>query len=79
MACKARLRFRLNRRALDAKDHPAQSLLTRDVLFTVPDDAGGWQHIDLKPYDVNVAEHKRVAVTIEWLDQLLQALEKKAA
>ncbi|MBC6609686.1 carboxypeptidase-like regulatory domain-containing protein [Hymenobacter sp. BT507] len=62
------LRFRLNVRALDANDHPAASLLTQDVQFAVPDDApGGWQHIDLKPYQVCVGDNQRVAVTIEWL------------
>jgi len=64
------LRFRLNVRTLDAQDHPAASLLTQDVQFTVPDDATGWQHINLKPYDVSVGNNKRVAVTIEWLDGL---------
>jgi hypothetical protein len=61
------LRFRLNVRALDAQDHPAASLLTRDILFTVANHATGWQHINLKPYEVNVAQQKRVAITLEWL------------
>jgi hypothetical protein len=64
------LRFRLNVRTLDADDHPAASLLTQDVQFTVPDETHGWQHIDLKPYNVCVGNNKRVAVTIEWLDGL---------
>lgn len=62
------LRFRLNVRALDADDHPATSLLTHDVQFVVPDNARGWQHMDLKPYDVCVGDNKRITVTIEWLD-----------
>jgi hypothetical protein len=62
------LRFRLNVRAVDADDHPAASLLSHDVQFTVAAGATGWQHINLKPYDVNVAQHERVAITIEWLD-----------
>lgn len=62
------LKFRLNVRALDADDHPAAALLTRDVVFDVPNAASGWQHIDLRPYDVNVGPHARVAVTLEWLD-----------
>jgi hypothetical protein len=62
------LKFRLNVRALDADDHPAEALLTRDVIFGVPDQASRWQHIDLKPYDVNVGSHARVAITLEWLN-----------
>lgn len=62
------LRFRLNVRALDAEDHPATSLLTQDVQFTVGAGATGWQHIDLQPYTVNVGQHGRVAVTVEWLE-----------
>ncbi|UOR07044.1 carboxypeptidase-like regulatory domain-containing protein [Hymenobacter aerilatus] len=65
------LRFRLNVRTLDADDHPATSLLTQDVQMTIPDDApAGWQHIDLKPYQVCVGDNKRIAVTLEWLDGL---------
>ena len=62
------VRFRLNVRALDAEDHPAASLLTRDVQVAVPNRTTGWQHIDLKQYDVKVGPNKRVAVTLEWLD-----------
>lgn len=62
------LRFRLNVRALDAEDHPAASLLAQDVQFTVATGATGWQHINLKPYDVYVGQHERIAITIEWLD-----------
>jgi hypothetical protein len=62
------LRFRLNVRAVDADNHPAASLLTQDVQFTVPDSINGWQHIDLRPYNVNVGTEQRVAVTIEWLE-----------
>lgn len=62
------LRFRLNVRALDAEDHPAASLLSQDVQFAVAAGATGWQHIDLKPYQVNVGQQERVAVTVEWLD-----------
>ena len=36
--------------------------------FTVPDSAAGWQHLDLKPYNLNVGAHSRIAVTLEWLD-----------
>jgi hypothetical protein len=61
------VKFRLNVRALDANDHPAEALLTRDVVFDVADDASGWQRINLKPYDVNVGAHSRVAVTLEWV------------
>ncbi|WP_158023073.1 carboxypeptidase-like regulatory domain-containing protein [Hymenobacter coccineus] len=61
------VRFRLNVRAVDADNHPAASLLTQDVQFTVPDSARGWQHIDLRPYNVNVGAEARVAVTLEWL------------
>ena len=62
------LRFRLNLRALDSQDHPATSLLTQDVQFTVPDSTAGWQHLDLKPYNINVGPQNRIAVTLEWLD-----------
>jgi hypothetical protein len=62
------LGFRLNVRALDAEDHPATSLLTQDVQFAVAAGATGWQHIDLKPYGVNVGQQERIAITIEWLD-----------
>lgn len=63
------LRFRLNVRALDDADHPAASLLTQDVQFAVPNDAPrGWQHIDLKPYQICVGNNKRIAVTLEWLE-----------
>lgn len=61
------VKFRLNVRALDADDHPAEALLTRDVVLGIADDASGWQHIDLKPYEVNVGPHNRVAVTLEWV------------
>ncbi|MGY2134819.1 carboxypeptidase-like regulatory domain-containing protein [Hymenobacter sp. HD11105] len=61
------LLFRLNVRALDAKGHPSHSLLTRDVLVSVANGATGWQHIDLKPFDVQIGNHERVAVTLEWL------------
>ncbi|QIL74623.1 hypothetical protein [Hymenobacter sp. HDW8] len=61
------LRFRLNVRALDDNDQPTTSLLTRDVQFGVADGATGWQHIDLKPYDVQVGNNQRVIVTLEWL------------
>jgi hypothetical protein len=62
------VKFRLNVRALDAQDHPAAALLTRDVIIRVPDGASGWQHIDLKGLDVNVGQQARVAVTLEWLN-----------
>lgn len=62
------LRFRLNVRALDSQDHPAASLLTQDVQFTVADSTASWQHIDLKPYNINVGPQDRIAVTLEWLD-----------
>jgi hypothetical protein len=62
------LRFRLNVRALDDQDHPAASLLTQDVQFTVADSTAGWQHLDLKPYNINVGAQDRIAVTLEWLD-----------
>jgi hypothetical protein len=62
------LKFRLNVRALDKDDAPAEALLTRDVVFSVANQAVGWQHIDLRPYDVNVGQHERMAVTLEWLD-----------
>lgn len=62
------LKFRLNVRALDALDHPAEALLTQDVIITVATQAQGWQHIDLRPYNVNVSNRARVAVTLEWLD-----------
>ena len=61
------VRFRLNVRAVDTDNHPAASLLTQDVQFAVPDSARGWQHIDLRPYNVNVGAEARVAVTLEWL------------
>lgn len=61
------VRFRLNVRTVDAASHPAASLLTQDVQFTVPDSTSGWQHIDLRPYNVNVGPAGRVAVTLEWL------------
>ena len=62
------LRFRLNVRALDSQDHPAASLLTQDVQFTVADSTASWQHLDLKPYNINVGTQDRIAVTLEWLD-----------
>jgi hypothetical protein len=62
------LRFRLNVRALDGQDHPAASLLTQDVQFAVADSTASWQHLDLKPYNVNVGAQHRIAVTLEWLD-----------
>ncbi len=62
------LRFRLNVRALDSQDHPAASLLTQDVQFAVADSTASWQHLDLKPYNINVGPQKRIAVTLEWLD-----------
>lgn len=62
------LRFRLNVRALDSQDHPAASLLTQDVQFTVADSTASWQHLDLKPYNINVGPQDRIAVTLEWLD-----------
>ncbi|MGI4741139.1 MAG: carboxypeptidase-like regulatory domain-containing protein [Janthinobacterium lividum] len=62
------LRFRLNVRALDNQDHPAASLLTQDVQFAVADSTASWQHLDLKPYNINVGPHNRIAVTLEWLD-----------
>jgi hypothetical protein len=62
------LRFRLNVRALDSQDHPAASLLTQDVQFTVADSTASWQHLDLKPYNINVGPQRRIAVTLEWLD-----------
>ncbi|NML64632.1 carboxypeptidase-like regulatory domain-containing protein [Hymenobacter sp. RP-2-7] len=62
-----RVRFRLNVRAVDADNHPAASLLTQDVQLALSDSARGWQHIDLRPYNVNVGAAKRVAVTLEWL------------
>ncbi|SFP86168.1 carboxypeptidase-like regulatory domain-containing protein [Hymenobacter arizonensis] len=62
------LKFRLNVRALNSEDHPSVALLTRDVIFSVPNQASGWQHIDLRAYDINVGVHARVAVTLEWLD-----------
>lgn len=62
------LRFRLNVRALDSQDHPAASLLTQDVQFTVADSTASWQHLDLKPYNINVGMQDRIAVTLEWLD-----------
>jgi len=62
------LRFRLNVRALDGQDHPAASLLTQDVQFTVADSTASWQHLDLKPYNINVGSQNRIAVTLEWLD-----------
>lgn len=61
------LRFRLNVRTLDADGLPTTSLLTRDVQVSVADGATGWQHIDLKPYDVQVGNNQRVIVTLEWL------------
>jgi hypothetical protein len=62
------LRFRLNVRALDSQDHPAASLLTQDVQFAVADSTASWQHLDLKPYNINVGPQSRIAVTLEWLD-----------
>lgn len=62
------LRFRLNVRTLDSQDHPAASLLTQDVQFTVADSTASWQHLDLKPYNINVGPQSRIAVTLEWLD-----------
>jgi hypothetical protein len=62
------LRFRLNVRALDSQDHPAASLLTQDVQFAVADSTASWQHLDLKPYNINVGPQNRIAVTLEWLD-----------
>jgi len=62
------LRFRLNVRALDSQDHPAASLLTQDVQFAVADSTASWQHLDLKPYNINVGPHNHIAVTLEWLD-----------
>jgi len=62
------LRFRLNVRTLDSQDHPAASLLTQDVQFTVADSTASWQHLDLKPYNINVGPQNRIAVTLEWLD-----------
>jgi hypothetical protein len=62
------LRFRLNVRALDSQDHPATSLLTQDVQFAVADSTASWQHLDLKPYNINVGPQSRIAVTLEWLD-----------
>ena len=62
------LRFRLNVRALDSQDHPAASLLTQDVQFAVADSTANWQHLDLKPYNINVGPQTRIAVTLEWLD-----------
>jgi hypothetical protein len=62
------LRFRLNVRALDNQDHPAASLLTQDVQFAVADSTASWQHLDLKPYNINVGPQSRIAVTLEWLD-----------
>lgn len=62
------LRFRLNVRALDSQDHPAASLLTQDVQFAVADSTANWQHLNLKPYNINVGPQNRIAVTLEWLD-----------
>lgn len=62
------LRFRLNVRALDGQGHPAASLLTQDVQFAVADSTASWQHLDLKPYNINVGPQHRIAVTLEWLD-----------
>jgi hypothetical protein len=62
------LRFRLNVRALDSQDHPTASLLTQDVQFAVADSTASWQHLDLKPYNINVGPQNRIAVTLEWLD-----------
>jgi hypothetical protein len=62
------LRFRLNVRALDSQDHPAASLLTQDIQFAVADSTASWQHLDLKPYNINVGPQSRIAVTLEWLD-----------
>jgi hypothetical protein len=62
------LRFRLNVRVLDSQDHPAASLLTQDIQFAVADSTASWQHLDLKPYNINVGPQNRIAVTLEWLD-----------
>ncbi|UYZ60324.1 carboxypeptidase-like regulatory domain-containing protein [Hymenobacter latericus] len=62
------VRLRLNVRSLDADDNPAASLLTQDVHYVLPDNAKGWQHLDLRPYHIATGNHNRVAVTLEWLE-----------
>ncbi|KUG07708.1 carboxypeptidase-like regulatory domain-containing protein [Solirubrum puertoriconensis] len=62
------VRLRLNVRALDTNENPTTSLLTQDVHYVLPDDAKGWQHLDLRPYHIATGNHNRVAVTLEWLE-----------
>jgi hypothetical protein len=38
------------------------------VQFAVADSTASWQHLNLKPYNINVSPQNRIAVTLEWLD-----------
>lgn len=59
--------FRLNVYAV-RDDQPRESLLTKDVLFTIANGQRNWTTVDLKPYGLELTGPQDVVVTVQWVD-----------
>lgn len=58
--------FRLNIYAV-RDGLPQQSLLTRDVLFSITDPQRHWTTVDLRPYAISLAGPQQVVATLQWV------------
>jgi len=46
---------------------PAELLLPADIQFTIPNQYAGWFTVDLRPYNLQLIKHQKIAVAMQWL------------
>lgn len=71
-----RVKFRLN--FYDVKDGmPNKRIVNKEILFDVTAERG-WVTVDLKPYNIYLKGHKKIAVAIQWIQSVADDSEAKA-
>ncbi|GAB3292814.1 carboxypeptidase-like regulatory domain-containing protein [Hymenobacter tenuis] len=61
------VRFRLM--LYDVKDgRPTTLLSNQDMQFVVGDQVTGWVNVDLRPFNLHLKKHQKIALALQWLD-----------